>query len=153
MILSIDPSIRNVGWAIKDGANWEHGTIRIPKGLTLPETFIKLAIVLNNEICYSNVPEFLICEYPEFHGGSEKGATAAVNGTTFGLAAICGFLQGYYKRPASKTFFYTPSKWKGQVPKDGMLYRFEQYFGYPAKTDHEAEAAMMLVYHLNKVVK
>lgn len=153
MILSIDPSIRHLGWATKDGIHWDHGTINIPQNKTLAETLIYIVVKLNTEVCLDGAPEFLVCEYPEFFQGSEKGAIAAVDGTTFGLATIAGFLQGYYKRPANKTFFYKPSQWKGQVPKKGMEYRFLQRFGYPARTDHEAEAALLLDYHINKLVK
>lgn len=153
MILAIDPSIRHLGWATLEGGHWNHGTINVPKNKTLPETLIYIAVKLNNEVCCGNVPEILIVEYPEFFQGSEKGATAAVLGTTLGLAAVAAFLQGYYKRPSKDTFFYTPSQWKGQVPKDGMTYRFMKRFGYWAKTDHEAEAALLLQYHLDQQLK
>lgn len=153
MILSIDPSIRHLGWATKDGSFWEHGTINLPQreNSELPKTLIDIAVKLKRSMGTDSfrLIDALVVEYPEFHGGT-KGATAAVMGSTFGLAAIAGFLQGYFKVPAERTFFYKPSEWKGQVPKEGMEYRFKKKFGYAPKTDHEAEAALLLDYHINK---
>lgn len=148
IMLAIDPSIRHVGWATKVGDKRRHGTIEVPQGLPLPEVLHiirrRLHVVLEGEI-----PTWLIVEYPEFHTG-QKGATAAVQGTTFGLAAIAGFLQGYWRLSPNCVFHYRPSQWKGQVPKDGMKYRFQKRFGYWPNTDHEAEAALMIDYHLTK---
>lgn len=153
MILSIDPSIRHVGWATRSVTSnlpyWDHGTINIPQGKQLPDILVYIVDKLNAEACCGDPPSKLIIEFPEFFQGSEKGAIAAVQGTVLALPAIAGFLQAYYKLHPSKVFHYRPSEWKGQVPKKGMLYRFEQCFGYKAKTDHEAEAALLLNYHLN----
>lgn len=149
MIVSIDPSIRNLGWATKDGSNWDHGTIVLSKR-GLPYQLEEIARRLNVDATLATQPNVFIVEYPEFFAGSEKGAIAAVDGTTFGLAAIAGYLQAYWRMPANKTFFYKPSIWKGQVPKQGMMYRFKKRFGYNASNDHEAEAALLLQYHLDQ---
>lgn len=153
MILAVDPSIRHVGWATKAVNSvrypiWQHGTIHVPQGKTLPQTLGYIARRLSERAC--STPTTLIVEYPEFHGG-EKGATAAVQGTTFGLAAVAGYLQAFFEMQSKDTFFYTPSQWKGQVPKKGMEYRFEKLMGYTPKTDHEAEALLMIQYHLTNL--
>lgn len=156
MILAIDPSIRNLGWATYEGVwntgNWKHGTLEIPSGLTIPEVLHFIGKQLKYKIL-DNDPTVLVVEYPEFFQGSQKGAVAAVKGTTFGLAAIAGYLQGFFKLNGQngKVVHYTPSQWKGQIPKAGMLHRFYKRFGYPAPNDHEAEAALMLDYYLDNL--
>lgn len=154
MILAIDPSINNLGWATynsKIKQSWNLGTIQIPKGTSLTNVLDYIGYNLLNVIWLEETerPNKIIIEYPEFFAGSQKGATAAVQGTTFGLAAIAGFLQGYFRMQPGDVILYKPSEWKGQIPKEGMMYRFQKRFGYKAKTDHEAEAALMLDYYLN----
>lgn len=148
MKLSIDPSINDLGWCTFDGS-WHHGTIS-PKGNTLPAKLEFIGYALK-AVCQN--PSELIVEYPQHFGGSVKGSIAAVDGTCFGLAAIAGYIQGYYGLRPSKVFHYLPSTWKGSVPKAGMLYRFEHEFGYAARTDHEAEASLLLKYHMEQINK
>jgi Holliday junction resolvasome RuvABC endonuclease subunit len=156
MILAIDPSINSLGWATFDrnvlvgSKQWEHGTIRPPALRTIPHILNYISKALNEAVTCGERPTKLIIEYPQFFASSEKGATAAVQGTTFGLAAIAGHLQGYYQMKPIDVIHYTPSQWKGQVPKNGMMYRFEKRFGYVAPNDHEAEAMLMLDYYLNQ---
>lgn len=147
-ILAIDPSIKFIGWALHDTERrkWTIGTIILPPQKFLPDTLNKLGKKLNLAVNHNYI-DLLVVEYPEFFQGSVKGAVAAVNGTTFGLAAIAGFLQAFLD---VKTVHYKPSEWKGQIPKKGMTYRFKHHFGYAAETDHEAEAALLLLHHLSK---
>lgn len=151
MILAIDPSIRTLGWAIRGFpiSTTETGTIR-PKRRELPYVLEEITKLLNRDVTCGEKPDILIVEYPQFFASSERGAVAAVDGTTLGLAAIAGHLQGYWQLPANHVFHYTPSEWKGQIPKEGMLYRFKKLYGYAAPNDHEAEAALLLDYHLKK---
>lgn len=150
VILAVDPSIRELGWAIQTTKpyNFYRGCISIPQGLLLPEVLggIGERIPVDK---FGKITE-LVVEYPEFFQGSQKGAVAAVNGTTFGLAAIAGYLQGFYGLTHRQVFHYRPSEWKGQIPKAGMMYRFKRRFGYSATNDHEAEAALLLDFHLKK---
>lgn len=149
--LAIDPSINNLGWTTYNTTNkeWKMGTVSPPKA-ELPErlAFIFAAIRARIDI----LPNVLICEFPQFEN-SVRGSAAAVQGYTFGLAAICGYLQGAFNVLPNLTFFYTPNQWKGQIPIDGIKYRFERKFGFKPKTEHEAHAAMLLDYHFNKLAK
>lgn len=147
MKLSIDPSINDLGWATFNGS-WHYGTIS-PKGETLPARLEFISYALK-AVCSD--PSELIVEYPQFEQ-SARGSIAAVKGYTFGLAAIAGFLQGHFSLRSNRVFHYTPAEWKGQIPIQGIKYRFAHKFGHEPKTEHEAHAAMLLDFHINKLDK
>jgi hypothetical protein len=162
MILSIDPSINNVGvalcWSsdekipeipagtfrIHNELGWHWFKIDVPQVEKLQDRCDYLVTFLPPP---SEISE-LVIEYPMFMGGSDRGNIAAQKGYTIDLGCVCGYLMAYFQ--PCKVHLYKPNEWKGQMPKDVIGRRFERIFRVKYKTvpDHCYEATMMLYWHL-----
>lgn len=159
MILSIDPSVNNIGVCLYDKITneicWK--LLRPPKFERVENTLvwikkylekmIGVTIHKENEIALNFITE-VVCEMPQFFN-SNKGAVAATKGYTLDLACICGYLAGICK--FAKPYYYLPIQWKGNVPKRGMIKRFERLFpNEKTPSEHECESVLLLNYHLQQ---
>lgn len=149
MYLAIDPSVNFVGvcFYYPDGKLYEWSLLKPPKEFDLGQKLRYIERQLHKGLSQQldEVTE-IICEYPQFFN-NERGAASATKGYTLDLACICGFIAGICK--FAKVYYYTPNKWKGNLNKKHIEFRFARLFeGEPLPSEHEQEATMMMHYHL-----
>jgi hypothetical protein len=167
-LLSIDPSIVTLGWALFDGSHathiydlraWTYGRIA-PKGLTIQAKWEDAAVRLD-EATGDLSPNHLVCEWPA-HFVNLKGALAAKLGSNLPLCGLTGYLMGRFDFSGSRVTLYEPAKWKGSVPKRVTLSKFKRLFSQGASpatvneiermcaalSDHEIDAIMLAVFWL-----
>jgi hypothetical protein len=160
-ILSIDPSVNNLGYAYFDmGAGehpynlsgWEYGTLYL-HGKWIQHRWRDAYRQLSERLDGS-IPTHLACEWPSFFN-TEKGIIAAKMGYTLDLASIVGYLTGKFQIKADYVALWTPGQWKGQVPKSVTLNKFVRLFGEGARKaiklgigDDTVDAIMILEHWL-----
>lgn len=149
IILSVDPSVNHVGFAILqlDTKEWEWDVVETDKSESLPQKCLSIAERLKRAIAGRKLVQ-LVMEYPAFFTGT-KGAIAAQKGYTIDLAFTLGFYFGTFQLDQFSVFNYKPMEWKGQKPKKAIEAWFLRTFGteHRGTSDHAYEAAMMLYWH------
>ena len=168
VVLSIDPSIVEMGWALFDGAQaqdiydlraWTYGRIR-PKGNSIQDKWMDAGDKLD-QATGNLSPEFLVCEWPASFV-SLRGVVAYRQGSNYPMCGLGGYLMGRFGFSSKNVTFYQPAKWKGSVPKSVTTYRFEREFSKKASpesvrqiermcktlSDHEIDAIMLAVFWL-----
>lgn len=169
-VISIDPSVNNVGYCIfephltgpkanRKKKSWRWGTIK-PEGFSLEQKALDICQIIQSELFpwddkYDGVGEFdfLVTEKPAFYS-SEKGQIAAHQNYTIDLAAINYFVAGYFRKDHRTHYSITATAWKGSVPKIITMKKFYRTFGIdpnvPNKklTDHAIDATMLLHFWL-----
>lgn len=145
IVLAIDPSIKNLGWAclnlnkVEDGdyynlssEGWSFGLIH-PKGRNTQhrwkDTYLQLKMVLDED---KQWPTHYASEWPVFFD-STKGRIAAQQNYTIDLAAIVGYIAGQFKFKPDYQTLWTPGQWKGSVPKHVTEHKFVRLFGRSAE--------------------
>jgi hypothetical protein len=164
ILLAIDPSINNLGYAMFDmghGAGnqydltsgaWIYGLIH-PKGKYIQhkwrDTFRQLLDRLDKR------PTHFASEWPTFFTG-QRGMIAAQMGYTIDLAGIVGYLAGRFAVRADWIALWTPQQWKGSVPKHITERKFVRLFGDGAKkairrgiSNDEIDAVMIAEFWLS----
>jgi Holliday junction resolvasome RuvABC endonuclease subunit len=150
-ILSIDPSVRNIGVAIlqledKKLKQVLEYTWHCPDDIK--DQLVRLANNAYIHICrWIGVIKFdyIVIEYPQFMMG-DKGLIAAQRGYTIDLAFISGYLAAKFNTQGSQIFIYTPMQWKGTKPKSATQAAYERLnFGTRTcnPTEHSIDAAML----------
>jgi len=118
-ILSIDPSINNVGWALsKNKKLIKWGIIHPSKDKK--ETYLKKCRDVTDQITTLLVAQYpiqLVTEIPDHFGDS--GYMARESGAILKLAFIAGMIFNI----TDNVITYTPNQWKGQIPKHVMTMR------------------------------
>lgn len=165
-ILAVDPSIRNVGWAIhiydkeRKISDWNGGCLSFPEDQSIQSLSFNVCMLLDGLLkkygyfSEPTLPSVLIVEKATFMSGT-KGHIAAQKGYTLDLAFIAGYIVSHFRvnrfHPVIK--LYTPQDWKGNVPKSATLAKYKRYFPgiKPPKTDHEVDAKMMIVHYLESL--
>ena len=163
-IVSIDPSINDVGWAVVDRlersesgvwdnskADWRWGHWKIGsnsmtfKWREIVEWIIVEAGGLDPEC------DWLVMEWPAYFG-SAKGQVAAQQGHTINLAGVDGYIAGFFRLPPQHIHLVTANQWKGSVPKEITRMRFFKALGQPQiyKVNHNAVDAVMLLHEFCK---
>lgn len=148
-ILSLDPSINDVGYAMLDSEGgdrwsaWKWGTFNLSG---------KNRMMRIMDLCerIQDLGDFdiLITEMPMFYS-SEKGQVAAHQNYTIDLAAISFYVAGWFLMDHRHHFAITASEWKGSVAK---IITARQFFHYwPRVTsneisEHAIDAVMLLRY-------
>lgn len=132
-ILSIDPSVNNVGWCLlvipggEADCTWNWGTIH-PDGVNLIHRCADLVAAL--QLLNLGFEE-LVIEYPAFYQG-QKGYIAAKEGYTLNLACIGGYIAGFFGLPPERVHLITAPMWKGTQAKVVTARKFFQAFGVHA---------------------
>lgn len=157
-ILSIDPSVNNVGWALLDLSKpslddrWRWGLIK-PEGRNLQRRISNTADKLDFQIPDIRNIDLFITEWPAFFG-STRGQIAAQQGYTINLAAVASYLAGFFGFANSKWSTITANEWKGTVTKAVTMRKFMRYFNgmdYDIRigvSEHSIDAIMMMHYHV-----
>lgn len=163
-ILSIDPSIKDVGFAVvknlernADGvwdnskADWHWGHWQID-GLSLTYRLREIVEwIILEDLALNPEEDWLVMEWPAYFG-SEKGQVAAQMGYTLGLAAVCAYIAAFFRMPPDNTHLITANQWKGNVNKNITRMRFFKALGQPLiyKVNHNAVDAVMLLHEFCK---
>jgi len=159
-IVSIDPSINDVGWAMVKGlerdsdgvwdnskADWSWGHWEIGSlALTFRLREIAEWVIMD---CDGLDPDedWLVIEWPAYFD-SDRGQVAAKMGYTLGLAAVCAYIAGFFRMPPQNTHLLTATQWKGSVSKEVTRMRFFRALGQKQiyKVNHNAIDAVMLLH-------
>lgn len=158
-IVSIDPSVNRVGWAIckdlyqdaddvwhDDKSDWDWGYWDI-SGNSLSFKLREVAEWCILTFGGIEQDDILVLEWPAFFG-SEKGQVAASMGHTLGLAAVDAYIAGFFRLPPNNVKFITANQWKGNISKEITRKRFFHRLGQKQifKVDHNAVDAVMLLH-------
>jgi hypothetical protein len=175
VLLSIDPSVRNLGWCcvnmnrlwdeddwydLEDGRGWTYGLVQMESTKGVRPDILKyrwmeayLDLKTNLDID-DNEPTHFASEWPAFYN-SEKGRIAASNNYTVGLASISSYIAGQFNFVPQNIALWTPMQWKFNAPKDVTKNRFVQRFGERGEklarqvSDDVIDAIMIAVYWLS----
>lgn len=163
VLLSVDPSVLNLGWAAFNpalgprgeiaGDGWKFGVIH-PRGETRTEKWNDALCKLHRAFGDWPVSHF-VAEWPMYFG-SEKGRIAAQKGHTLELAGMVGYLAGRLCMGPGRIKLYTPAQWKGSVPKLATQAKFIRTFGPAARSvaaavpDDTVDAIMIATHWLNE---
>jgi hypothetical protein len=158
-IVAIDPSINNVGWGLVEGLredsdgiihaddeNWRWGNWKIASHSF---TFKLREIVEWMILTFDGLdPEcdWVVLEWPAYFD-SMAGHVAAKAGHTINLAAIDGYIAGFFRLPWQRVHLITATKWKGSVSKEITRMRFFRHMGIKQiyTIDHNAVDAVMML--------
>jgi hypothetical protein len=154
VILSLDPSILHLGWAImRDAIIYDsqkaqerkfvlcdYGTILASKVKKL-EFVDRMRYVLTelNELVIDSDVECLVIEKPE-PWGSYKSLASSRSGSLEILTILTGALAGWCIGQGLEVRFIKVSQWKGQLPKHMTKKRMERKYNVAFKTTDEADA-------------
>jgi hypothetical protein len=169
IILAIDPSMNNLGFAIYnanlgenrydiDSDAWRFGLIHPQTHGHFHHKWLNAYERLEKSIGWN--PTHLACEWPDFFN-SVKGKIAAAKGYTIDLAGMVGYLVGKYDLPMDYVTLWKPNVWKGSVPKSATQAKFLRLFGKDAESvlrnySHDVIDAIMIaefwltLYHREK---
>lgn len=143
IVLSLDPSVNNVGWAVYDTIQrkWWWGQWKLEAN-NFQAKCRELALHIELEI---GEYDHLVIEWPTFYN-SAKGHVAAKMGYTIDLAAIAMYVAGYRKLGPDQLDLVTALEWKGTVTKVVTMKKFMRIFGIKDHqlSDHVIDAIMLL---------
>lgn len=141
-ILSIDPSVNNVGVAMLQLDEFKQ-IVKVRETTIQPvgNTLIAKAENLYKKIdkWLPDMVNFVVIEYPQFMMG-QRGLISAQKGYTLDLAFICGYLASMLD---SKAFLYTPMQWKGTKSKQATQAQYKRVLDYDYINEHSCDAAML----------
>jgi hypothetical protein len=153
-ILSIDPSVNNVGWCLLNTEGktirerWRTGLIK-PEGINYAMRCVsllqELQVILQG---LETKVHHLVTEWPTFFDSS-VGHMAARQNYTVNLAGICGFMAGSLRMDHRSWHMVTATEWKGSVAKNVTQRKMFRHFGkkFLGKiSEHEIDATMLLHY-------
>jgi hypothetical protein len=158
LILAVDPSVKNVGFALTCGngkiVTCLHHPLEIPRnnplrlqsiaGDILNRLHLLLAIYQYKKITH------LVIEYPQFEN-SVRGEVAARQGYTLDLAYVCGEIVRYCALHTSNVRLPTPLQWKGNRPKKATELEVQKKFGMLQISEHEYDACGLLLWGLEEM--
>lgn len=163
-LISIDPSINNVGWAVVAGlerdaetgvwddskALWRYGNW-IVSAHSLQAKWVEIVEYMIMEFDVNPECDEIVLEWPMYFG-TEKGQVAAQQGHTLNLAGIDGYIAGYFRLPWRQIHLITAPQWKGSVSKEITKMRFFRAMGvkHIFKVDHNAVDAVMMLFEYCK---
>jgi hypothetical protein len=158
-IVSIDPSINDVGWAVCSGlerdsdgvwddskADWRWGCWKIrSNSLSFKLREIVEWMIVEFDGLDPDV-DILILEWPQFFD-AERGHIAAQQGHTINLAAVDAYIAGFFRMRPENYHLIRPSEWKGNLSKEITRKRFFRNLGIKQiyTVDHNAVDAVMLL--------
>lgn len=153
-ILTIDPSVNNVGIALYDTQSSKLRTKLFhpkrdkdtPIYRVVREIYVATSLFLQEK---KDTVDCLIVEYPNWQN-STKGLIAMQQGYTLDLAFIVGYLAGRFNLSSDKVHLPTPLQWKKNIPKAATERRVQRKFGPLSISEHEFDAVGLLMWFLNQ---
>lgn len=159
MILAIDPSIMNLGWALLSPTASvgprliAYGTVVRKTGELSPESRINSIIWgLNSaigETGHERDIDVVVIEQPQLWG-SYKSAASLHQGALLGLFILTGALYWWANHNFPRAHLIPVTEWKGQLPKHVTQKRMEQKYGVKFATDDESDACGLGDYWLTE---
>ncbi len=155
-ILSIDPSIRNIGFAILQVEDKQvkllHNFTYYASQTASPLQVCDVAYrIIRQHLIEQDIAiiKRLIIEYPQFMMG-DKGLIAAQKGYTLDLAMMCGYMAAKFNLGSMRTYFFTPMAWKGTAPKTATQAKFKRTFpDIEPHSEHSVDSAMLGYFYCN----
>ena len=171
ILLSIDPSVRSLGWAVVDlnqvdednyydlNHGWYYGVVPMDAATEVGASKISVWFLKHRwNTAYRDIaselemeglePNHFVAEWPTFFN-TMKGRVAVSGDYLSGLASMIGYLVGRFDFDVRHVMLYTPMEWKGSVPKHVTRNRFIECFGKSAErearklTDDTIDAIMI----------
>jgi hypothetical protein len=163
MLLSIDPSINVLGYALIKLPNTEtpgpativtSGTLTVPQNIRQQSTSYRIWYMLERLqkaiiVVTSEHPTDLIIEQPQHRSDTVgKGAmhSKSLDKLMFTTGAILGW--GYACFPSITATLIPVTQWKGQLPKEETKRRVMRYWNYEPETLDESDALGLAQYWL-----
>lgn len=151
-ILSLDPSVNNVGACLFDSTKkklrnqWKWKTYKL-EGHNYQMKMVDMVQLIVGD--YGEDVDYLITEWPTFFS-SEKGQVAAHQNYTINLAGACAYLAGRLGMDHRNWHIATATTWKGSVSKYITSQRFFRTFGIQPSlvSEHAIDATMLLLWWL-----
>ena len=120
--LAIDPSINFCGTADFKGKQLFHSELLQPDHVGKQGTYLDKCVDIYNQLeAISELYDVLILEIPEHWGAA--GYLSRESGAIFKVTFLCGMI---FTLPNVTT--YTPSEWKGQLPKEVVRNRLAKIY-------------------------
>jgi hypothetical protein len=163
ILLSLDPSINNLGWAqcdlahgasspdIYDISRWKSGVIH-PQGLEIQHKWEDAYRQLAAELGVESWPTHIVAEQPCWMP-SAKGRTAAALDYTIHLAQMVAGVIAWFRIPANNVTLLTPMQWKGSMPKKVTRARLKKAFTdgeFEGLSDDEVDAIGLGLFWLKR---
>jgi len=145
--ITVDPGLDGTGWAMWDGRDEPEytGVVRLKpseKSRYWLENSHLIATKFQAVLNLFRSLDTVYLEFPELWMESPKSMASAAKGDVFKLCYLTGYLGGLATLKGARVELLTPSKWKGQLPKNIVMERIEQAIGKTYK-NHEADAVGM----------
>ncbi len=159
MILAIDPSVRNLGWAVLGPPNEnpqliEFGTVKCDTVGLPDETRMNTVIAGLEDAAREYLLELthIVIEKPQLWG-AYKSVASMHSGDLLGLHILTGALYWWASTivQSHNTFLIPVSTWKGQLPKTVTQKRMESRYGVKFATDDESDACGLGTHYLTKM--
>ena len=146
--LAIDPGLHYSGFCVmsSDLRILEAGCVH-HKGPLSWDARLPLVMEDVMAVYRRHLPDTFVFEVPE-HWSGREGFAARESGSVFKLTFLAGALYGVVKHQClSEMVLLTPSKWKGQMPKDLVHKRLIRKVPEASEyTDHNVLDAIALAY-------
>lgn len=148
ILLSIDPSVRSMGWATVNLNNaqgndwydinnidlWNYSLITMEPTKHIQYRWEQAVQQLRETFEVDGVvPTHFAAEWPMFFN-SMKGRIAAQENYTVGLASMVGYIAAAFEFDSRHITLWTPAQWKGMTSKAVTRNRFLMYFGEGARS-------------------
>jgi hypothetical protein len=166
MIVAIDPSINELGWAVlfEKGPMVttplkDYGTIRAPQVLKSSSDEARMSWMIQQvesviiEAVDPNLwKDFctLVIERPQLWG-AYKSVASSHSGSLFQLTLLVGALWNWGNEKFHEAVLVPVSTWKGQLPKEVVEKRMSEKYQVAFRTSHEADAVGLADYYQEKI--
>jgi hypothetical protein len=161
ILLSGDPSVKDFGWAVcnlADGGRdiynldrWKSGVIH-PQGIEIQHKVEDTYRQLVAELGVESWPTHIVVEQPCWMP-SVKGQIAAQLDYTIRLAQMAMGVIAWFRIPSTNITLWTPTQWKGNLPKKVTLARMKECFpgaDFSKSSDDEVDAIALAVVWLKR---
>jgi len=155
-LLSIDPSIRSLGFAvfINDELT-ASGTVKrkLVRGESLENRIQAIIEGLEEELRKKKIPSIrldaVVIEKPQLWGAF-KSVASMHSGSLLGLHILVGALFWWGIEKFFESYLIPVSEWKGQLPKTETRKRMEALYGKKFDTNDESDAVGLGTYFIKK---
>lgn len=153
-MISIDPGLVGTGFAIWHSFGGlvklsNSGVIRPKKSIIGNDHLMRSHFISDElqELTNGSIYEVVI-ETPELWSGSAVSHASAAKGDLFSLAILVGVIARTLDPIGLRTNMVTPTVWKGQLSKKGVISRLNRKLEERDWRDHEADAVALGLWYV-----